>query len=267
MKTSKKVKIVVVILIIGAGLIGSYFIVKNSAPAINVKKEGELVEKMISEATAKNPIQWIGENDLSGNDNNFTQSLAEGIFEQIKSDNFNPDNKDTFDGNSINLTSGKTISMAELLQKKMGELNFVSISDLKDAELKISRDNSKEAKSQYLKSIIEISQKHFSGFDKTYLEVIIDVYQKLDVSSAIQIAKIYKNITNDYLNLNVPSDWLDFHKTIIVHFKNSETIYQAMANYLTDSIKGYLAWETVESVVDNAVKIQEMISQKIKENL
>ena len=95
----KLIRIVSIILILGAGLVGSYFIVKNSAPVAGT--EEELAQKN-NESPVKNPIQWVEKNvlnklgelskiglgDKSASDNqpekNFTQAFSQMIFEQIK---------------------------------------------------------------------------------------------------------------------------------------------------------------------------------------
>lgn len=245
-----------IIFIIASGLIGSYFIVKNSG--INNSKTAVEIKNIVKkgdEAFLKNPIKWLKDSVspsvLGTSGGNFTENLGEMIFEQIKS------------SNSIDLASGKIINANDILKNKQLELDFVS--DIDIAELKISQDNLIEAKKIYLKTIGEINKNNFGDFNKMYLEIIVDVFQKLDVSSAKKISGIYKNLADDYLNIAAPKDWIDFHKAIIIYFKNSETVYSAMANYLNDPLKGYLALEVIENVINEGQQAQNILDKHLKE--
>ena len=192
--------------------------------------------------------------------NNLTKALGQNLFEQIQTDNL-------IDKEKKNLPADIN-SLSEKLTNNIiseGLSDFKLVTTIYDSEIKISQDISKEAKTQYLKTLGEINQKDFSGFNKNYLEIIVDVYQKIDSSSANRLANIYKNLAADYLNLAVPTDWVDVHKTLIIYAKNAEIVYRAMANYPVDPIKGYLALETVDSLVSGAGEIQNILQEKLKE--
>lgn len=207
----------------------------------------DIVQKT-GETLAQNPIRWIGSEKKAEASANITEDLSKIVFENIK--------------------AGKTSAapeevLSEIFGNKEIKLDFVF--DIGDAELKILSDNSKEAKKRYLEIIGEINKKHSSSFGKIYLEIIVDVYQKLDVSSAKQAASVYNKLAEEYLNVLAPSDWLDVHKALIIHFKNAATVYSAMSEYLNDPIKGYLALETIEAVANNGEQTQNFLNQKIKE--
>jgi hypothetical protein len=143
--------------------------------------------------------------------------------------------------------------------------DFKLVSVVYDSDIKISQDVSKEAKTRYLKALEEIKQKNFGDFNKNNLQIIVDVYQKIDSSSANRLANIYKNLAAEYLKTSVPADWVDIHKMLIIYVKNAEIIYRAMANYPVDPIKGYLALETIDSLVSGAGEIQNVLTEKLKE--
>lgn len=237
------------IFIIASGLIGSYFIIKNS----DIENSGTMAEikdivQKTSETFAQNPIRWIDGEKKAEASVNITEDLSKIVFENIK--------------------AGKTSAtpeevLSEVFGNKEIKLDFVF--DISDAELKISADNSKEAKKRYLETISEINKKNSGELSKIYLEIIVDVYQKLNVSSAKQAASAYNKLTADYLNVFAPSDWLDVHKALIIHYKNAATVYSAMSEYLNDPIKGYLALETIEAVANNGGQTQDFLNQKIKE--
>jgi hypothetical protein len=192
--------------------------------------------------------------------NNLTKSLGQNLYQEIQNDNLINQGERTLPSD-INLVSGNLAN--KVINDSLSD--FKLISTIYDSDIKISSDVSKEAKNQYLKFIQEINKKNFGNFNENYLQVIVDTYQKIDSSSATKLADIYKNLGNDYLNLAVPADWVDVHKMMIVYVRNSETIYRAMANYPTDPIKGYLALESIDSLVSSAEKIQTILGEKIKE--
>jgi hypothetical protein len=192
--------------------------------------------------------------------NNLTKSLGQNLYQEIQNDSLINQGERTLPSD-INLVSGNLAN--KVINDSLSD--FKLISTIYDSDIKISSDVSKEAKNQYLKFIQEINKKNFGNFNENYLQVIVDTYQKIDSSSATKLADIYKNLGNDYLNLAVPADWVDVHKMMIVYVRNSETIYRAMANYPTDPIKGYLALESIDSLVSSAEKIQTILGEKIKE--
>jgi hypothetical protein len=185
--------------------------------------------------------------------NNLTKSFGDNLYQQIKqTENFSTD---------TNLPS------EELVQKVINNslADFQLVSTIRDSEIKISPDISREAKTEYLKTIWEISQKNYSDFSKKYPNVILDTYQNLDSSSAKRLTNIYKNLAADYLNTSVPADWVGFHKQLILYAKNAAIIYQAMASYSTDPIKGALAWDQSETLINSANDIQNIYKEKTKE--
>lgn len=248
----------VFIILTGAVLIGGYLIVSNSP---------KNPEKQIATSIGHSPnikISSLAPEQISANNfdekNNLTRALGQALFEEIQSTNLSNQEENNLSADP-DLMSGKLVS--NIFKNSQLELNFVSA--INDSDLKISQDISKEAKTKYLEAIAEINKRNFAGFDKYYLEIIVDVFQKLDSSSVIQLADIYKNLASNYLNLSVPLDWVDIHKTLIIYVKNAEIVYRAMANYPVDPIKGYLALETVDSLVSNAGEIQNILTEKLKE--
>lgn len=273
MKNPKTVKIAAMVLIISASLIGSYFIVKNPAKSSSSVSVNQLNEKigqglqeikdqLNKQLLAEKPIQW-SENSTSSNtlsNGNITQDVGQSVFEQIQSIDFSKQDSANSPANLDLMTGGLT---NDALKKQLS--NFNLISDIDSSKLKISYDNSKESKIKYLNAIGEINKKDLGNFSKNYLSIIVDVFKNLDVSSASQLANIYKNLADDYLSLAVPSDWLDTHKKLIVHFENSETIYAALASYLDDPIKGYLALEVIQDSVTSGQQIETFIEKQATE--
>lgn len=244
----KPPKLGLIILILGLTALGAYFLTlipkdqakQNSVSSPSVK---------LSSSAPTTPFLSLGNFDEK---KNLTKNLGEALYQEIQTEKLFAD-ADVF---SEKLTD-------KVINNSLAEFQLVFFID--DSEIKISSDNSREAKNQYLKTLGEINVKNFGDFKKNYLEVIVDTYQKLDYSSANQLASIYKNLTNDYSNLAVPKDWVDIHKQLILHVKNAEIIYRTMANYPTDPIKGYLALESIDGLVSNTQEIQTILEEKIKE--
>ena len=258
-------RIVSIFFIIGAGLVGSYFIIFDSTPSIPAENKSISRSESGQPATSS-PVQRVEQATSSGFSNNFisnnltldlAKSVGQTIIEQISIGN-------PLDQNETDLLVGANKLSENIFSDALarGLADFNLPITINDSDLKISQDNSKEAKTEYLKSILSITQKNFSGFDKVYLEIMAENYGEGNPESAGHLAVIYKNMADDYLNLTVPSEWIDLHKDIIIYFKKAEKVYQAMAGYSQDFIKGYLALELIDGLVSRAEQIQEAIGAK-----
>lgn len=243
-----------IVLILGLVFASTYFI------ANVLKRPGKPTTQQLPsiKLSSLNPAPFSSEN--FDEKNNLTKALGQNLFEQIQTDNLIDKERKNLPAD-INSISEKLAN--SVISESLSDFKLVSI--IYDSEIKISNDISKEAKSQYLKTLGEINQKDFADFNKNYLQIIVDVYQKIDSSSANRLANIYKNLAADYLITSVPADWVDAHKILIIYAKNAEIVYRAMANYPVDPIKGYLALETVDSLVSGAGEIQNMFKEKLKE--
>lgn len=262
----KKFRSTAVIFILLAGIAASYFIVKNSMPAsgsasisaneLNDKiNQGiqEIKDKLSNQPLAENPIQWLTNNAPSDSvDDNFTQTIGQGVFDQIQSTDL-----------SGQASADVSASADAVIQQKLSDLNLIS--DISNSGLKISQDNSKEAKIKYIEGTFTINEKDMAGVDKSYWEAISSVFKDLDTAPVLKLADIYKNLANDYSNLAVPSDWLNTHKAMIIHLRNSEIVFRAMADYPNDPVKGYAAFELFNGLLDNYNQIQSAFNDKIKE--
>jgi len=242
-----------IILVVIAFLAGAYFITNSGKRSFSSAENSPNI-KLSSLNQALDNRYNFDEN------NNLTKSLGQNLFKEIQNNNLVNQEKKT-------LSSDVSAASENLATKVINDSlsDFKLVSTIYDSDIKISADISKEAKSQYLKTIGEINQKNFGNFNKNYIEVIVDTYQKIDSSSAKRLADIFKNIAADFSKVSVPADWVDVHKTLIIYAKNAEIIYRAMANYPVDPIKGYLALETVDSLVSGAEGIRNMLIEKLKE--
>lgn len=247
----KPPKLGLIILILGLTALGTYLLSLIPKNQINQSSISYPSVKLSSPTPSALSLESFGNFDEK---KNLTKNFGDALYKQIQqTKNLSNDDIDSLSEDLVNKTIGKSLA----------EFQLVSV--INDSEIKISPDVSQEAKNQYLKTLGEINVKNFGDFKKNYIQVIVDTYQKLDYSSANRLANIYKNLANDYLNLTVPADWVGIHKQLILHVKNAEIIYRAMANYPTDPFKGLLAFESVDSVVNSAQEIQAILEEKIKE--
>ncbi len=266
----KSVKIMAAILITIAGLAGSYLIInpfqKDSVSDLASQTEtnnkdnknldnGEFNQDIISTQFEEETPELNEENVLS---DNLTEKFTASVFERIEPSEISDKN------DAIKLFS--ELKSENLLNDifKNTQSDFNLISDIEEGGIKISQDNSREAKIQYLKAIEEITEKDFGDFRKNYTEVILDSFQKLDSFSASRLAGIYKNLAGDYLRLSVPPDFADIHKRTIIYFKNAEIVYKAMSEYQDDPVKGYLALEMIDKLVAEIEQIQIVLEEKVK---
>lgn len=253
-------KIFAVISILATGILGSYLIVKNAEPKnFSAENSDKKSESAPQAALPEKPFKFPENNSLSLGKDNLTKALGETFFDAINS----PETLEEIRSGIVtepDFLSGRVTS--DLMSKKMADLKFVAA--ISDSEIRISKDTSAETKKKYLEAMAEIVKKDFGDFNKNYFQVVIDVYQKIDVSSAARLAEIYKKLAANFSELSVPADWAALHKEIIVNYKNSAVVYSAMANYPSDPIKGYLALEAIGGVTDKAVAIQAELAEKAK---
>jgi hypothetical protein len=259
-------KIASAVFVVAAGLVGGYFIVFDSTPLTPAENKAVIQPDDSQQATPL-PLQWTDQATSSDNlSNNFalnnltfnlTESAGKTLLEQISIGNSLNQNEADLPLGANKLSEN---ALNDALVKGLSDLNLPITID--NSDLKISQDNSIEAKTTYLKAILGITRKNFSGFNKIYLEIMYENYGEGNPESAGRLAVIYKKMADDYLRLTVPSEWIDLHKDIIVYFKKAEKVYQAMADYPRDFIKGYLALELVDGLVNRAEQIQEVIGAK-----
>ena len=283
MGISKIIKILAAILILTSGFVGSYFIVKNSSPAAG---EEEKLSQISGKSPAKNPIQWLEKNVLgkvaelgefnffdkstSGSrpENNFTKAFSQMIFEQIKSKNergltekegktaISAPNEDFLSKEFLDkFLSGNSSNSSGSYHPKVDQKKF-----------KISQDVSSDNQIQYIKNLMSISQKRFSGFNKTSREVLNEIIEKKNNSSAIHLADIYKTIADDSYLITIPANWVDFHKAFLSHFYSAETMWTAIANFQEDPLRAYLAAQFIPNLESSAKGVQVLIARGMSKN-
>lgn len=286
-------KIAAIVLVIGAGLFGSYLIIRNSVPVV---PNGQAEEALSAgKPLAQKPVKWIEEatkflndpaknlansgsflaesenksGDASKNPVNLTELVAKTMFGQMRS--LDQSDKNPFQGQGFDPNDPQG---QQLIQKAIAGIEDPAAlfnASVDDKDLKISQDNSKEAKIQYLKAVEEIAKnRRLNDFEyqRTSDQIIKDVNNDcLGSGSSLnkELAGIYRSVVDDYIRLNVPFDWSDFHKSAIVYFKETNLVYQSLANCSNDPIKGYLAAQALPQLLEDGLKVRNLLNEKYNE--
>ena len=264
--------------VISIGLAGSYFILKNSGSLPEIKPVNNGSSNDLLAQTQKNPIKWVenavlnesnGQTAKAANSYNATDFFAKSLFEKLKS-------LDQTGKNPFEIIDPRDLNNQKFVNGVVNELNKESLSfdqTVNNSDLKISADNSKEAKIIYLQAVAEITKSRFNDakYQRSADQIISDIESDCtksasSISTNEKIAGLYHDLVNDYLNLSAPSDYLSLHKNIIVHFKKSEAVYGAIANCFNDPIKGYIATQELSNLADNTQNIQNILVKKYNES-
>lgn len=284
----KAFKIAAIILIITAGSIGSYLIIKNSS-ASQFSEKNAVSLKNSANSIYQNPIKWIEEKIQSFNNSsssvesnaesnvaagngvntdNLTKLVAGSLFNQMKG--LDAGGKNPFNGENFDVNDSQN---QELIQKSLSDMqsNPSALFDAKveTKDLKISGDNSQKAKSDYLGTIGDISRARLgdSEYQMTADETINNFNNDCAASNKdsvnLKIAGAYAAAGEDYLKVYVPSDWAELHARIIAYFKKANLVYSALGNCFEDPIKGYLATQILPQLVSENKDIQNSLAEQL----
>ncbi len=256
-------------MVILAGVVGSYFILKNPGP-VTALGENDKISELSGQILDKNPIQWIEkakeqissikdsvQGELSGDSNsseqiNLTSLVARQMFggmqEMVGSEDtssaFNPDDPKN----------------REAIQNAIsGVQNPLSYYDLSIDEkaINISQGDPEQGKMNYLEGVSVI----IAQSDK------IDVYRKPtdavdkaillgDSSGLKQLAKTYQNLFNGFMGLSVPADQLELHKKYLKFLKKAGIIYSGIGDFQNDPVKASLFFQMVPDVINEEIEIR-----------
>lgn len=257
------IKLGAIILILTAGLAGGYLIVKDSKTAgsgnyITLESSGEAAGN-----SQKSPIQWVekakefisnpveslglgaqtgGNNPADGASLNLTEFVAKSVSNQMQ----------TMDQKGAENIDPNDPQNQEMIQKAMAELQSQSLFDesISDKDLKISSDNSKEAKEKYLMEAGQIILNNFNEQKmdpKKALEMLVN---NLNISGVSQIADAYSKIFDGFLNTKIPSDYLSLHKRYVVLLKKAKETYQGLVDYNNDPVRAGLSMQLVLKIAE-----------------
>ncbi|MEK7555548.1 MAG: hypothetical protein AAB516_01880 [Patescibacteria group bacterium] len=275
----KALKIAAMILVISAGLLGSYWIIKDAKKADSetagfsledaIKPGGTLfkyIEKAAQDIQGAVPNNNATSSINTDDSSNLTEMIAKVIANKVIEQNKNGLTK-TETGEQKLAAPNQEVIIQELTRQLSNlDSNLLNPNQpINENDLNISQDNSQEAQIKYIEKISKIHQNYFWGFNKDFLAVLSDAFERNDTVPANQLANIYKNTSDDFLNLTVPSDWLEIHKRLISYFQTSEFVLRAVANYSNDPVKALMALDVIDHLLIDGKTNRELFNQKIKE--
>jgi hypothetical protein len=267
------IKIGATILIITAGAVGGFLIIKNSGPAAVIEKPQDDSIKKSMKADG-NPLKWVekavgGLSDIfekSPEENkaapeinspdNLTDLVGKIVAGQIKTLDQSGKGLENFDINSP--------EAQKIIQETIGNLsNPTSFFNeeinrtINDSQLKISNDNSYEAKSEYLMTTARIIKNNSNEFYNNPVKAFEKFSDYGDVSGIRQIADTYQNIFNGFLNTPIPSKWIDLHKRYLIFLKKAELTYRGIVDFQNDPIKAQILISTALELAKTELEIKQ----------
>jgi len=277
-------KIAAIVLILSAGIVASYLIVKKAERKPDLTKSG-LAEEQEEVLISKNPIKWLSRKvaelgDLVSGDKsndfeqislpqnvdfeniNLTEFVAKSSFTQMKG--LDQSGKDPF---SIDPNDPAN---KEFLEKAMASINNPSSLfnfSVNDNDLKISGDNSKEAKARYLDAIGKIMLAYINNDYKNPMATLQKFATNFDVSGIKRIVDTYSKTLSSVMDTKTPSDYLEIHKEYIVFLKKAKAVYSAVVDYDKDPIKATLSAQLITQILEEDYAIKEEYANKLLANL
>lgn len=276
-------KILVMALIMTVGLVGSYFLIKNSGSPSTPEESSEKSGNVI----ANNSVVRWAKNLFSGEENSsagsfikfnttsaragdpsidLTKISANAIFEKMKA--LDQSGQNPFESSDPNDPKNKEIinGMLAGLGKSPSFLN----QPVSNEELKISNDNSKEAKAKYFMDLNRIISDKFNNpkYARNPEQIINDI--KIDCFGAgsetdKELASVLSVAVKNFLNVAVPSDFIDLHKKTVSFLKSSQSIYQALANCSQDPMGGYMATQALPDLAKETISVRTLLDKKYDE--
>lgn len=278
-----RTKIAAIVFVISAGIIASYAILKNAGPKFDSTKSG-LSEGNSTSSISQNPIKWLGRtvaklNDfVSGKESdedvislpknidfenfNLTEFVAKSSFSQMK--NLDQSGQDPFEIDPNDPAS------KEFIEKAIASISDPSVlfsPTIDDKDLKISRNNSKEAKIKYFDAIGKVMLENINSDYRNPMIAMQNFANNYDVSGIKRIIDAYSKMLNGVIGIEVPSDYLEIHKRYIVFLKKAKAIYSAIANYDTDPVKATLSAKLITGIAETDLAIKEEYAEKVLQNL
>ncbi|HBI25304.1 TPA: hypothetical protein DDX30_00775 [Candidatus Wolfebacteria bacterium] len=247
-------------------LFGSYAVVnrgEDSQQQVNEKSQPSLDGSSASGFLEDIGVStdWLAAvtSEKEGDKNNVTESVALATFEQMKQldqEGKNPFDEDT--ANSFAVQSSITRSV-----DTSTESLFATIS-VTDKDLKIIANNTQDAKKRYLSDLEAALARHPAK--KSYENVEGGVQGLIERACAgkesgvgREMATTYTETADDVIRIQVPSQWAEFHRQIITHYRKGNIIFNSIANCYNDPLKGLLATQVLPDFIKNSDTLQKSL--------
>lgn len=268
-------KLVVTTAIITLGIAGAYFVIDNSFPVFPDTNNAEIkisdnnavkgipkIEQLNSKTLSINNSSENTANSSSENsaENNLTELVASQIGKTIAQQN--PTGPQTIDGKkSITAPDAESIAN-DLLTEAVEKFDPASLyPEIKDSDLKISKDNSKEALTAY-----------FSAFKEILSEAVPQIANSVKDSNEMSmqiienLSKIYGDTAKKLISLASPQNAIEIHKKEIELLTAKKNIFEKIKNMENDPITAMLATKELENIDIETKALTEKLSDFLNKN-
>lgn len=262
-----------------AVILGGYFFANH----IQSKKDAAVVDeqKTDNKLGLENPLQVADSDkvDVSQGANtpyvptnangNVTRMVAQSLFSKMQQ--MDQGGKNPF--GQLDTSDPQTRSMIEDTIQNVPDTIFATA--ISASEIKITADNSRDAKMRYMQGVSQITKQYFYTSDanqftvKSSQELINnlqkDCFESDGSTKNAALSKEYKGVFEAYKGLTVPSSWVAMHKVILGYFKELGDIYGAFTQCKEDPIRAYVGIDRLPDVYAETSTIQKMLNEKAVE--
>ena len=228
------------------GFFGGGMMKNSLSPALSSDKSNATSsQNNISSGIGDTSIKWV-EKLGGGTPSNLTEKLSGNLTSEFMSNiNFNKasSSKDllgSIDFNNLN---------AESLSKILKDNPLAFVSEVKDSEVKISSDNSEEAKNLYKKTYASIIKNNLTFLsDSKKIETAIENSISGNNNKSIEsMIDGFDKAHSELAGLSVPSSFVDFHKSNLKFVSNFSLVLETIANNQNDPLMTLLALDFFSS--------------------
>jgi len=256
-------------LVILAGVISSYFILKNSGP-VTASGENDKISELSGQILNKNPIQWIEkakeqissikdsvQGKLSGDSNpsgqvNLTNLVAKSMFGGMQNM--------IQDGNASSTFNPNDPKSQEAIQNAIsGVQDPLSYYDLSIDEkaINISQGDPEQSLMNYLEGAsVAIAQGEKAEAYRKPTDAVDKAILLGDSSGLKQLVETYQNLFNGFMGLSVPPGQLELHKKYLKFFKKAGVVYLGIGDFQNDPVKASLFFQMVPDIINEEIEIR-----------
>lgn len=262
------VKNTAVVLVILAGAIGSYFILKNSGP-VTASGENSKISGLTDQILSKNPIQWIekakeqissigtasgnsSNGEISSQQINLTALVASQMFGGMQGIIQNGDDSTAFDSNDPKNKE----AIQNAINGIQDPLSYYDLS-INEKAINIFQGDSEQGKMNYLEgvSVIFVQSDKIAVYKKP-TDAVDKAILLGDSSGLNKLVGTYQDLFNGFMNLSVPPTQLELHKKYLRFFKKAEVVYSGISDFQNDPVKASLFFQMVPDVISEEIEIR-----------
>ena len=271
------------LLVIGAALFASYFIISFSskeASAENTSGETRTLTSEIKRGTellTKSVLSILHpDSDSADNENaaegtvpdNLTDYLAKVIAGQIQDKNKSGPTRNE-DGTSAILVPGEenlanmfdALSENEAIPSQPAYHPKVAA-----AKFLISKDTSKLSQEKYVQKYVAVLNQIANNLPKPEEAILQDISEKKDPASALQFASLLGTGAESYAQMQVPENWVSFHKGVLSHFYSAKDIWMGIANFQADPVQALVSLKEIPLLSQSAAGLQIKFNEQLMAN-